>query len=92
MIFLAATILTVLATSSLSVDMETLRKKAEAGDAKARFNLKVLSRLESFAQPLEGKVPLPPRSARCAWKFCAGAVGRKCNGAVPGGELRSASR
>jgi len=38
-ILLAATILTVLATSSLSVDMKTLRKKAEAGDAKAQFNI-----------------------------------------------------
>ena len=51
-IFLAATILTVLATSSLSVDMKTLRKKAEAGDAKAQFNLKLpetlLGKMHSF--------------------------------------------
>jgi hypothetical protein len=40
-IFLAATILTLLATSSLSADIKTLRKQAEAGDAKAQFNLGV---------------------------------------------------
>jgi TPR repeat protein len=38
-ILLAATILTVLATPSLPADIRTLRKQAEAGDAKARFNI-----------------------------------------------------
>lgn len=38
-IFLAATILTLLATSSLSADMITLRKQAEAGDAESQFFL-----------------------------------------------------
>jgi len=39
LILLAATIVTVLATSSLSVDMKSLRKKAEAGDANAQFTI-----------------------------------------------------
>ena len=38
-ILLAATILTVLATPSLPADIRTLRKQAEAGDAKAPFNI-----------------------------------------------------
>ena len=38
-ILLAATILTVLATPSLPADIRTLRKQAEAGDAKVQFNI-----------------------------------------------------
>src|SRR4030042_722988 len=38
-ILLAATILTLLATASLSADVKTLRKQAEAGDAKAEFTI-----------------------------------------------------
>ena len=38
-IFLAATILTLFLSSSLSADIKTLRKQAEAGDAKAQFNI-----------------------------------------------------
>jgi TPR repeat protein len=38
-ILLAATILTLLAISSLSADIKTLRKQAEAGDAKTQFNI-----------------------------------------------------
>ncbi len=38
-ILLAATILTLWATPSLSADIRTLRKQAEAGNANAQFNL-----------------------------------------------------
>ena len=38
-ILLAATILTLLATASLSADIASLRKRAEAGDAEAQFNI-----------------------------------------------------
>jgi len=38
-ILLAAAILTLLATASLSADVKTLRKQAEAGDAKAQFTI-----------------------------------------------------
>jgi TPR repeat protein len=38
-IFLAATILTLFVSSSLSADIKTLRKQAEAGDANAQFNI-----------------------------------------------------
>jgi TPR repeat protein len=39
LILLAAAILTLFASSSLSADIKTLRKKAEAGDAKAQFDI-----------------------------------------------------
>jgi TPR repeat protein len=38
-LLLAATILTLFATSSLTADIKTLRKQAEAGDANAQFNI-----------------------------------------------------
>ena len=38
-ILLAATMLTLLATSSLPADIKTLRKQAEAGDAKSQYSL-----------------------------------------------------
>jgi TPR repeat protein len=38
-ILLAATILTLSATSSLSADIKALRKQAEAGDVKAQFDI-----------------------------------------------------
>jgi TPR repeat protein len=38
-IFLAATIFTLFVSSSLSADIKTLRKQAEAGDANAQFNI-----------------------------------------------------
>jgi hypothetical protein len=38
-ILLAATVSTLFALSSLSADIKTLRKQAEAGDAKAGFNI-----------------------------------------------------
>jgi TPR repeat protein len=38
-ILLAATILTLFTTSSLSADIKALRKQAEAGDAEAQFNI-----------------------------------------------------
>jgi len=37
LILLAGAILTLFASSSLSADIKALRKKAEAGDAKAQF-------------------------------------------------------
>jgi hypothetical protein len=39
LIFLAATIVTLLGTGLLSANINTLRKQAEAGDAKAQFNI-----------------------------------------------------
>lgn len=39
MIFLAATILALLVPCPLSADFKTLRKQAEAGDAKAQFDI-----------------------------------------------------
>ena len=38
-VLLAVTLSTLLATSSFSADIITLRKQAEAGDAQAQFNL-----------------------------------------------------
>ena len=38
-ILVTATMLTLLAAPSLSADIKTLRKQAEAGDAKAQFNI-----------------------------------------------------
>jgi uncharacterized protein len=38
-VLLAATILTLLVTSSMAADIETLRKQAEAGNAQAQFDL-----------------------------------------------------